>query len=135
MGNQQDQVIEAIVYYIPAAASIELYVPSIRSCTPIHLRVDGMPSRAELEADAEDIVDRHFAMPGRIRPPGHVQLEFRVPRDDEMLEPAPPHPAGRVGYGVQGFGHIDPGYIRSTQPRPPGTEPVPCPTSWFTSTE
>ncbi|SKU94495.1 Uncharacterised protein [Mycobacteroides abscessus subsp. bolletii] len=131
MADLNGGAITALVYFIPAAATIELYVPSIRSCAPIHVRHDGMPTLQELVDDAEDIVARHFATRNRPRPAERVRLEFRVPREDEMLDPAPPHPAGRVGYGVPGFGHIDPGYIRSARHRPPGSEPVPCPAAWF----
>lgn len=125
-------VIEAIVYLIPAASTIELYIPAIRSCAPVHLQTTGVPTLQTLVADAEEIVDRHYAARTQPRPPGYVHVTFRVPREDEMLDPAPPHPGGRVGYGVPGFGYIDPGYIRSTRPRPPGAEPVPCPARWFT---
>ncbi|WP_457181023.1 hypothetical protein [Mycobacteroides abscessus] len=126
-------VIEALIYYIPAAKTIEVYMPSIRWCTPIHLHTTKMPTRDELLATAQEMVDRHFTRLGHTQSPVSVHLAFRVPNEDEMQEPAPPSLAGRVGYGVPGFGHIDPGYIRSTRRRPPGSEPIPCPSSWFPS--
>ncbi|SHU69405.1 Uncharacterised protein [Mycobacteroides abscessus subsp. abscessus] len=128
-------VIEALVYHIPAAKTIEVYMPTIRWCTPIHLHTTGIPTRDELLATAQEMADRHFARLGHPQPPARVRLAFRVPNEGEMQEPAPPTLAGRVGYGVYGFGHIDPGYIRSTKPRPPGSEPVPCPSSWFPSAQ
>lgn len=123
--------ITAIVYYIWAAHALEMYVPSIRSCTSVNLRFEPIPTRKELEDDAEERITNYYARQGKPRPAGPVRLEFRVPREDELVPAAPPHPAGRVGYGVPRFGHIDPGYVRSPTERLPGTEPVECPANWF----
>lgn len=125
------QVIEALVYYIPAAAMIELYVPSIRWCTPIPLQTSHIPTHDELLANAEEMVERHFSRLGQPQPP--VRLAFRVPNNDEMQEPDPPSISGRFGYGVPGFGHIDQGYVRSAHKRPPGSAPIACPSSWFSN--
>lgn len=131
--DAQGAVIEAIVYLIPAAATIELYIPSIRSCSPIHLHTTEVPTLQVLAADAGEMVDRHYAARKQPRPLGQLQVTLRVPREDELLDPGPRHPSGRVGYAVPGFGNIDPGYIRSARPRPPGAAPVLCPSSWFTT--
>jgi hypothetical protein len=126
--------VTAIVYYIPAAAAIELYVPSIRSCTPINLRHDRIPSRKELQEHADERVTNYYARQGTPRPAGPVQLEFRVPREDELIPADPPQQvrwSSPLGYTVPCFGHIDPGYVRSHTRRLPGAEPVDCPPNWF----
>ncbi len=126
-------VITAIIYYIPVAAAIEVYVPSIRSCTPINLRLVPMPTLAQLQQIAEERVAGYHEL-RNLPTPRSVRLEFRVPREDELIPAEPPRAerfASSFGYTLQGFGHIDPGYVRSPGGRLPGTEPVECPRNWF----
>lgn len=135
--EQGDQVITAIVYYMPAAASIELYIPSIRSCAPYDLRRGGaLPTRRQLSDCAEERLAQHYEARKSPRPAGRVELQFRVPHDDELVDEVPPtsNLVSAFGYGVPGFGHIASGFIRTAAPRRPGTGPVPCPDRWFTQT-
>ena len=126
-------VVPAIIYFIPAAAAIEVDVPSIRSCTPINLLLEPLPTRTQLQEIAKERLTGYYAL--RKQPtPGPVRLEFRVPRDDELVPADPPRAerfASRLGYTLPGFGHIDPGYVRSLEGRLPGAEPIECPHSWF----
>lgn len=135
VGPANAEPVVAIVYYIPAASAVELYVPSIRACTPFNLRNEPVPSRSQLQEYAEQDIASHYGRHAKDRPAGPVQLEFRPPREDEMITADPPGPAGRPGYSSPSFGHIDPGYVRSHQPRPAGTEPVECPQRWFAEHE
>lgn len=136
--DESDAAITAIVYYMPAAASIELYIPSIRSCAPYDLRHGGdLPTHRQLLDCAEERLTQHYEARKSLRPAGRVELQFRVPHEDELVDEAPPTPyavTGSFGYGVPGFGHIASGFIRTATPRRPGTGPVPCPELWFAQT-
>lgn len=133
--DESDAAITAIVYYMPAAASIELYIPSIRSCAPYDLRHGGdLPTHRQLLDCAEERLAQHYEARKSPQPTGRVELQFRVPHEDELVDEAPPAPyavTASFGYGVPGFGHIASGFIRTVTPRRPGTGPVPCPERWF----
>lgn len=121
----------ALVYYMPAAATLELYLPAIGSCYVTDLRSEPVPTVEQLVESAEEAVARHCLAHSKTPPTDPVKLEFRVPRDDELQPAAPPSPAGHVGYWSSSTGHVDPGYVASPQPRGHGAKPVVCPQEWF----
>lgn len=114
--------ITALVYYIPAAGMVELYLPALSTCAPFDIRHDAIPTKDHLRETAQQAAGKR-----------RVRLEFRPPREEELGDAPSANPlTGTVGYGVPGFGHILPGWVRTATPRLPGTAAVSCPPSWFT---
>lgn len=132
--------VTAIVYYLPAAAALELYLPAYRHCRITDLRSEPVPTIDELVWCAELAAANHCLHEPQKLPTGPVDLQFRVPHEDELLPAGPASPAGRVGYWTWtrlgnftslDAGHIDPGFVISPEPRSPEAQPVVCPKEWF----
>lgn len=114
--------VPALVYYIPAAGSVELYFPTLRKCEVFDIIEGQIPTLADLNQAALNLAGQDRT----------VHIEFRVPRDSELADPAKGGAGGDIaGYCTPVFGRFHRGFVRSAGPRLPGTVPVPCPTRWF----
>ncbi|TEA09119.1 hypothetical protein [Mycobacteroides salmoniphilum] len=112
----------ALVYYIPAAGSMEMYFPVLRKCLTFDVINGRFPTLTELN-------DQALQIAGQDRT---IHIEFRAPRDNELTDPpAMSEAAAAPGYCTPVFGQFQRGYVRTAKPRLPGTAPVACPLHWF----